>query len=107
MSQTTTASQLFTKQILEQTKYQQNQHIQQQSHQPQSTLSENTLPSQKITDATISGTKWQKLSQLNADRILIKARLSTNELGELAVKILENDKLQIRIAARVKAHKRF
>ena len=66
-----------------------------------------TIPSQKITDATISGTKWQKLSQMNADRILIKARLSTNELGALAVKILQNDKLQIRIAARVKAHKSF
>ena len=66
-----------------------------------------TMPSQKITDATISGAKWLKLSQMNADRILIKARLTTNELGELAVKILENDKLQIRIAARVKAHKTF
>lgn len=66
-----------------------------------------TIPSQKITDATISGTKWQKLSQMNADRILIRARLSTSELGELAVKILENDKLQIRIAARVIAHKTF
>ena len=66
-----------------------------------------TIPSQKITDATISGTKWQKLMQMNADRILIKARLTTNELGELAVKILANDKLQIRIAARVKANKTF
>ena len=66
-----------------------------------------TIPSQKITDATISGTKWQKLSQMNADRILIKARLTTNELGELPVKILANDKLQIRIAARLKAHKTF
>ena len=44
---------------------------------------------------------------MNSDRILIRARLSTSELGELAVKILENDKLQIRIAARVKAHKTF
>jgi hypothetical protein len=47
-----------------------------------------TIPSQKITDAIISGAKWQKLSQMNADRILIKAQLTTNELGELAVKIL-------------------
>jgi hypothetical protein len=44
---------------------------------------------------------------MNADRILIKARLTTNELGELAVKILANDKLKIRIAARVKANKTF
>jgi hypothetical protein len=66
-----------------------------------------TVPSQKITDATISGSKWLKLTQMSADRILIKARLSTNELGELAVKILANDKLQIRIAARVKANKTF
>ena len=66
-----------------------------------------TIPSQKITDATISGSKWLKLTQMNADRILIKARLTTNELGELAVKILANDKLQIRIAARVKANKTF
>jgi hypothetical protein len=44
---------------------------------------------------------------MNADRILIKARLTTNELGELAVKILANDKLKVRIAARIKAHKRF
>ena len=66
-----------------------------------------TTPSQKITDATISGIKWQKLTQMNADRILIKARLTTNELGELAVKILANDKLKIRIAARIKARKTF
>ena len=66
-----------------------------------------TIPSQKITDATISGSKWLKLTQMNADRILIKARLTTNELGELAVKILANDKLKVRIAARIKAHKRF
>jgi hypothetical protein len=66
-----------------------------------------TIPSQKITDAIISGAKWQKLSQMNADRILIKAQLTTNELGELAVKILKDDKLQIRIAARIKAHKTF
>lgn len=66
-----------------------------------------TIPSQKITDAIISGLKWQKLNQMNADRILIKAQLTTNELGELAVKILANDKLQIRIAARIKARKTF
>jgi len=66
-----------------------------------------TIPSQKITDATISGSKWMKLRQMNADRILIKARLTTNDLGELAVKILEKDKLHIRIAARIKAHITF
>lgn len=66
-----------------------------------------TISSQKITDATISGSKWMKLKQMNADRILIKAGLTTNDLGELAVKILEKDKLNIRIAARIKAHKSF
>lgn len=66
-----------------------------------------TTPSQKITDATIDRTKWLKISQFEADRILIKARLTTYDLGQLAVKILENDALKIRIAARIKAHKTF
>ncbi len=66
-----------------------------------------TTPSQKITDATIDRAKWLKISQFEADRILIKARLTTYDLGQLAVKILENDALHIRIAARIKAHKTF
>lgn len=66
-----------------------------------------TTPSQKITDATIDRAKWLKIAQYDADRILIKARLTTYDLGQLAVKILENDALKIRIAARVKAHKTF
>jgi hypothetical protein len=64
-------------------------------------------PSQKITDANIDRQKWLKLYEFEADRILIKARLTTYDLGQLAVKVLENDELKIRISARIKAHKSF
>ncbi len=66
-----------------------------------------TIPSQKITDAIIDRQKWLKLYEFEADRILIKARLTTYDLGQLAVKVLENDELKIRISARIKAHKSF
>ena len=66
-----------------------------------------TVPTQKITDAIISRAKWLKLSQYESDRILIKAKLTTYDLGQLAVKILEKDELQIRIAARIKVKKTF
>ena len=66
-----------------------------------------STPVQKITDALINRQKWLNISQQQADRLLIKAQLSTYDLGQLAVKILEKDQLQIRIASRIKVRKTF
>jgi len=58
-----------------------------------------------ITDAIISGDKWNKLRNNQCNRIVLKARLTTNNLAQVVVKVFDDDKLQVRIGARVKVKK--
>ena len=58
-----------------------------------------------ITDAIISGNKWNKLRNNQCNRIVLKARLTTNDLAQVVIKVFDDDKLVVRIGARVKVKK--
>lgn len=64
-------------------------------------------PVQTITDGIITAIKWQKLSNASTNRIIVKARLTTYNLGQLIVKITEQNRLNIRIGAQLKIRKTF
>lgn len=63
--------------------------------------------SQLITDAIVSGAKWAKLKNAQCNRILVKARMNSNDLGQVIVKVYDEDDLNIRIGARIKVKKTF
>jgi hypothetical protein len=64
-------------------------------------------PVQTITDAVITAIKWKKLSDASTDKIIIKAKLTTYDLGQLIVKVTEQNRLNIRIGAQLKIRKTF
>jgi hypothetical protein len=61
--------------------------------------------SQLITDAIVTGQKWAKLKNAQCNRLLIKARFNSNNLGQVIVKVYDEDALNIRIGAKVKVKK--
>ncbi len=64
-------------------------------------------PVQTITDAVITALKWKKLSDASTDKIIVKAKLTTYDLGQLIVKVTEQNRLNIRIGAQLKIRKNF
>jgi hypothetical protein len=64
-------------------------------------------PVQTITDGIVSAIKWQKLANASTNRIVIKARLTTYDTGQLIVKVFEENKMNIRIGAQIKIRKTF
>jgi hypothetical protein len=64
-------------------------------------------PVQTITDAVITAAKWKKLSDAKTDQIIVKANLTTYEVGQLIVKVTEQNRLKIRIGAQIKVRKTF
>jgi len=64
-------------------------------------------PVQTISDAIITANKWKKLSDANTDKIVVKAKLTTYDLGQLIVKVTEQNRLKIRIGAQIKVRKVF
>jgi citrate lyase gamma subunit len=61
--------------------------------------------SQLITDVIVTGQKWTKLKNAQCNRLIIKSRLNSNELGSVIVKVYDEDALNIRIGARIKVRK--
>jgi len=64
-------------------------------------------PVQTISDAIITANKWKKLSDASTDKIIVKAKLTTYDLGQLIVKVTEQNRLNIRIGAQLKIRKIF
>jgi hypothetical protein len=64
-------------------------------------------PVQTITDAIITAAKWKKLSDASTDKIIVKAKLTTYDLGQLIVKVTEQNRLNVRIGAQIKIRKTF
>ncbi|MEZ5172841.1 MAG: hypothetical protein R2850_04875 [Bacteroidia bacterium] len=61
----------------------------------------------RITDAVMTGEEWQVLKDLNCNRIIINARLTTSGDALSEVRILEDDLMSIRIGARIKLRTKF
>jgi hypothetical protein len=68
---------------------------------------EATEQTNQITDVVMGGMDWEKLRDLNCNRIVILARLTTSGNALEEVRILEDDKLSIRLGARIKLRKTF
>jgi len=64
-------------------------------------------PSAKISDAIISGEKWARLGNQEANRILVKGRFTTTAEASEIVKVKDGNQLDLRISAQIKVKKTF